>query len=957
MPRAETETYYNITEKGERLAGLYRDCGERVIFVVPSGLDKDALLDLISGGGSFFGQRPKICTWGDLYKEVSQISHARPRMITDPPDHTLIIRYILDKFLEEQDKSGNKLPDGVYRRGFSKILGDNIKELLNEDVSPRDLRDRLYMEGDPPEGSPEAILLKLYSKYISYLDSHGAADSAQTAALIRECLADGAAAEALSKITLVFIGFLTFTGSQLKLIKRLKEVTNTVFILPETGLACGHDSVMQIGGDLRERPKWTAKVFELKAADIQLQFDAAARETALWAHGLGAFSALGELNGYGDIGLMVSPAHLLLAEDSLRRYKIPYNVQVRGTVAETIFGELPIAVWRAYSSGWEREKTAFLLAGPLFRTPDLDVSAALSAFPEGSRAWSSFLRGEALKTFRRLEEFCRDLDQGGTPLEIMKIWRDFVAEMAFEERTGSFIDDTPELDEVLKDISSSAKELGMKVEMLEDMDRDIGPAAKVVLKGQEAVDYICGWAGNATLPIRLPQSGSLTVYAGLPPVLTVHRYWIMTDVDYNTWPGRLRESPLLGNESKAKFNRSVRSEDGEMGAHIPELHEEREQKEALFRRLIATSLEGTVVTRSLTDRNGRPLGVSQFLEPLFRTEDRERRWERAGSAENRSSDIIPSGSSYWFLGAEIPLFAEQMERGDFPRRGSGTCTDSPSVSLSSLDEWRECPYRYWCRNNIRLPEHGKRLYDPMKAGTLLHTLWERCWGGYLSCGTSFSVLLRQEWESVSSECYPELRSDPRLGRHADELLKQASAVADLLDRVESSDAVKRRRRTGIEYALPEYETGGVIFKGRADRIDFYDDGFVVIDYKSNRAGDHRKDLQLAAYAAVIKNTTGAVPLGYGWIGHKDASFYGHFRSDVLSDAYLSARSRKKLEAALEEAEKAMKDMAESVNKGDFPANYDSSMCRYCEYIVICRRKEGHFEEAGEENGEGYGDDS
>lgn len=85
MPRAETETYYNITEKGERLAGLYRDCGERVIFVVPSGLDKDALLDLISGGGSFFGQRPKICTWGDLYKEVSQISHARPRMITDPP--------------------------------------------------------------------------------------------------------------------------------------------------------------------------------------------------------------------------------------------------------------------------------------------------------------------------------------------------------------------------------------------------------------------------------------------------------------------------------------------------------------------------------------------------------------------------------------------------------------------------------------------------------------------------------------------------------------------------------------------------------------------------------------------------------------------------------------------------------------------------------------------------------
>ena len=47
------------------------------------------------------------------------------------------------------------------------------------------------------------------------------------------------------------------------------------------------------------------------------------------------------------------------------------------------------------------------------------------------------------------------------------------------------------------------------------------------------------------------------------------------------------------------------------------------------------------------------------------------------------------------------------------------------------------------------------------------------------------------------------------------------------------------------------------------------------------------------------------------------------------------------------------EMAKSVTKGDFPANYDSSMCRFCEYIVICRRKEGHFEEAEEGNGEGY----
>ena len=229
------------------------------------------------------------------------------------------------------------------------------------------------------------------------------------------------------------------------------------------------------------------KGFELKAADISFSSMPRRGDGPLGARA-GCLSALAaqRLRGYRSYGQPRPSAPREFARGTR------YPTTCRSDGGETIFESLSKV--GAYSSGWEREKTAFLLAGPLFRTPDLDVSAALSAFPEGSRAWSSFLRGEALKTFRRLEEFCRDLDQGGTPLEIMKIWRDFVAEMAFEERTGSFIDDTPELDEVLKDISSSAKELGMKVEMLEDMDRDIGPAAKVVLKGQEAVDYICGWA-------------------------------------------------------------------------------------------------------------------------------------------------------------------------------------------------------------------------------------------------------------------------------------------------------------------------------------------------------------------------------------------------------------------------------------------------------------------------------
>lgn len=955
MPRVET--YFNITEKQERLAGLYKGHGEKVLFVVPSGLDKDVLLGLISGRGSFFGPRPKIFTWSDIYRDLSQISLEGSRRIIDPPDHFLILSYILKKFLEEEDKKENKLPEGVYRSGFLDMLGSSIKELLNEDVSPGDLKARLFKEEEPPEGSPEGILLRLYTDYLEYLAGQGAADSAQTAALIRGCIEAGPAEETLSKITLVFIGFLTFTGSQLKLIKRFNEITNTIFFLPETGLDSPHDSVRQLGEEFRERAKWNSRVFELKAGDTQLQYDALAREAALWAHGEGVFASLGCFKNYGEIGLMVKPTGLSQVESALKRYRIPFNVQVRGTVAETLLGELPETVWRAFDSGWEREKTAFLLAGPLLRSSGFDLESSLSSFPEGSSSWRKHLKGPALEIFQKLEGICSDLEAGGTALQIMRMWHDFITDLKTEERIGGFIDDAPELDETLKDISSSIKELEMKIEMLEDISRDIGPASKIILKRWEAVSFISEWGRNATLPIRLPQSSSLTIYAGLPPVLTTHRYWVITDVDYNTWPGKLRESPLLDNENKARYNRGTKSEEKAEGSHIPELHEEREQKEALFRRLMATALQGTVVTRSLTDTNGRPLGPSQFFEPLFTGRDTDRKWEKAGSIEYKPSDAIPSGGAFWFSGAEIPLFAEQRDRGPFPREGHANEEKVPSVSLSSLDEWRECPYRYWCRHKIRLPEHFRKLFDPLKAGSLLHLLWERCWGLHAVSGKSFSILSKNEWKRVCSESYPELLLDPRLERHADELFKQAWAVADLLDRIESTDAIKRRRRTEIEYALQEYETGGVLFRGRADRVDFYDEGFVVIDYKSNRAGDHRNELQLAAYAAVIKKSTGARPLGYGWIGHKDASFYGCFDSEELSEAYFSPRSRKKLASGLEEAEKALEEMAKSVSEGYFPANYGSSMCRFCEYFVVCRRKEGYKGETEDEEGETHENDS
>ncbi|HAJ94484.1 MAG TPA: hypothetical protein DCM41_06275, partial [Synergistaceae bacterium] len=319
------ETYYNISEKEERLSRLYKDGGNKTVFIVPSGLDKDAILHLISRRGSFFGARPVVWTWSDLYREVSQMSQRGPKRVIDPPDHDLIISYILSKFLEEEADLRKDLPEGVFHSGFSEVLGNNIRELLTEDITPEELRERLFNENGPPEASPGYILLRLYSDYLAYLKENDIADSAQIASLTGECLYSEASVKAVSDLTFVLVGFLTFTGSQSKLIKKLQKITKTIFLLPETGLDLLHDSIVQVGAEYRKRPKWNSKIFELKAGDFQMQFDAIARETALWAHGTGAFTALGAIDDFGDIGIMVTTQHLSLIENSLQRYKIPFN--------------------------------------------------------------------------------------------------------------------------------------------------------------------------------------------------------------------------------------------------------------------------------------------------------------------------------------------------------------------------------------------------------------------------------------------------------------------------------------------------------------------------------------------------------------------------------------------------------------------------------------------------------
>lgn len=955
----EVAGYYNIRDKEQGLHRLYKKYLKDIVFIVPAGLDREALLDEICSGEPFFGDKPQVMTAGDLLAELSRRGLSAPGVI-DPPDHNLILRWLLEGFLKAMEEEKTALAPGVYHRGFVSVLGDNIKDLLAEEISPEELSRSIFGEEEPEASRPEAILIRLYQSYIDYLAEHKLADAAQIPLLVRQAMNSEAALKWIKNTVFVFSGFLSFTGSQLKLVSALSELTTVLMLQPETGLDNFHDGIYQLKQEYKKRPGWSVKTAELEASNKHLELEALARETALWADGQGSFSQLGTLTDYGDIGIMISPDRLSILRYALERYQIPYNLRVRGTVGETPAGRLAVEIWTAFSCGWDYFHTLPLISNPLLFTAKDGSLPQLPAgsFPTGFESWQKALRGRGELVLNEMDLFCRKLAAGGTPVEILTAWSNFLNSRAVQtaQKTAWAAGAEASLDEEVKNIAFALFELDKKIKVLTDEARDLGEAAEICLKGAEAAGYITDWGSTATLPIQLPQSRSLTVYAGMPPILTSHRFWIMTGVDLAAWPGTIRESLLLGNSQKSVFNEAqLKKEEG--AAHLPELREEREQKEAVFRRLAATAREGLIITRSLTDNSKDPVGESPFVTSMLSQKDKSRGWELIGKCQYPTDDAMPDGGAPWFPQAEVISSEAVITEPDKMPEGRAEAEAAPVLRVSDLDTWAQCPYKYWCLRKMNLETPQETLYSPMTAGSLVHKIWEEALNEELcQKGRSIWGYVTENWQRFKNEKYPELDGDTRLLRYEKKLLKNVMEMALRLDTIEEKARAAGRSSISTELSLPEYEIEGCRFHAKADRIDYYSDGVVLLDYKLGSASTHLSELQIAAYFVMLRKAEISDKLlGFGWLGHRDCSLDGYFEKSAR-EIYQPDRGHKTSASELAElAEKTMSDMAASVRQGIYKPVYDpkNKGCSSCPFSVLCRKRESsgydEAEEMGEEN--------
>ena len=961
---------------------LYTDAQrELCTFFVPTSRDRKILQDFLLPKSTAGDSSPIIWRWEDLTRHLEILLAAsceglRFRRQIDPPDHWLIVRYILHGFLDGHPEK-EQLPPGIRQPGFISTLGDQFRELLREAISPEILGRSLgcgacQKNNCTKTAAPEGILCRLFHLYVEYLETWHLMDSAQVPLIALELLQKGEPSllQWIRSRRFIFVGFLSFSSSQMALLSYMSSIGVSITLYsPNTGIDDFYTTVDQFPSALVEgtRSSGPFKALRIVAGSPRMEMETLARELVLWKNKKGYLSGqeiLPAETPWQNIGMVFDAPLLPLAEEVLQRYRIPYSINEGLTVGQTALWDIARRIWNAGEHGWPLGETWDILREPCLAGREIATSPPADIFTLNEKGWIGFLEHAApergLDSFKKMCLFVKTIKKGGTPVEILSALYSLAAENpSWGKELSLWAMDHPEFDESIRRLQAALRETEHKVESLGELQDRIGPAGQVRFSGSEAVSFLHHWTSMATIWLPPAIKGALSLFIGTPPVLEKNSLWIMPNITASIWPGKMSESSLLPDRHKLALHDLTGTERG----HLPLLKEKRDQREALFRRLVACGEDLLILSSPSTDALGKPLPPSPFLgkgvsENWISFPDDMAPLERSLShllPQNEETmvqhvEIGEDASPYGGILRELPTF-----RGDAPEPLKG--------HLSALDDYESCPFRFVNLNVLKIEEPAEPGLDVRKCGSTLHLLWERVWQAYEQTSRPLSLLARQYWEETLEESYPELLRVPQLARHKELLLQQVTGLADLQQSMENNGLAGLRLKQFRELDLPILIVDGVSFTGKADRIEYLHDGRILIfDYKLGKSNGRNKSLQLAAYALALLEGKGKkthLPVtgvsGGLYLCHGDTSVAGAIEGKDLQNITggKNGRSNNALETLFLEAQGALERMAASLKTGVFPPSYGSETCRHCSLNLMCRKSElgGRGENDGNDENE------
>jgi ATP-dependent helicase/nuclease subunit B len=278
--------------------------------------------------------------------------------------------------------------------------------------------------------------------------------------------------------------------------------------------------------------------------------------------------------------------------------------------------------------------------------------------------------------------------------------------------------------------------------------------------------------------------------------------------------------------------------------------------------------------------------------------------------------------------------------------GTVDARESRVWSVSAIDQYGQCPFKFFARHVLRLPEEheDEEGLTPLERGRFLHETFEAFYQAWQTRGhgtvtpdrleearTLFVEVLTPRLERLSP-------SDAAIERTRFLGSPVAAGLIDVVLRMEAErdvPVVERWLEHRLEGTYSLRSSDGrrdVSLRGVADRIDLLNDGsFRVIDYKSSRASD---DLQLAIYATAARQRLAGYR-GRDWALAEAA--YVAFREDP--PVRKLARGSDASEAALEEQERRVVSYLDAIARGEFPPRpAHRSLCTTCAWAAVCRKE-------------------
>lgn len=312
--------------------------------------------------------------------------------------------------------------------------------------------------------------------------------------------------------------------------------------------------------------------------------------------------------------------------------------------------------------------------------------------------------------------------------------------------------------------------------------------------------------------------------------------------------------------------------------------------------------------------------------------------------EPRRAEVLPAPMLAW--GAlRVADDSRPRER----LRGDAGPWQLPRVSVSRLELFLNCPFKFFASHVLKLEEEpeDQDLQTPLERGRFLHDLWEQF----------FAEWQRRGHGRISHEQLPEARtlftevcdaalaglSPVEAALERNKLIGSAIS-AGIAHRVLAMEASRPTRiiERLLEFPLQgEFEVRGrdgssrrVALNAKTDRIDVLEGSRLrVIDYKSKTTPDPKVALQLPIYAHLARELLKSAR-GGEW--SLDEAMYVSFEGDKCVVPLKPAKGET-LEQVIDDAEDRLLNALDRIGEGRFPPQpAKKSLCGMCSYSAVCR---------------------